>query len=172
MPKYLVSRNPSGRPSGTGKYGEPTRTVRVPISLADEVVAYAENRGYRIPVYGNSVSAGTLTPTGSDIEDYLHLGADMLRHAAETFAVRVEGYSMQGAGILPDDLLIVDGHREAKDGDIVVAAMNGDNTVKRLRQTPTGVVLQPENPEFKPIPVTTEDEFKVQGVVVGLLRHY
>jgi repressor LexA len=80
--------------------------------------------------------------------------------------------SMRDAGILDGDLLAVLRTKEAKNGQIVVARLGDDVTVKRLRRTRTTIELLPENPDFEPIVVPVGDvDFELEGVAVGLIRN-
>ena len=87
------------------------------------------------------------------------------------FALRVRGDSMKNAGILEGDCVIVRHQSTANDGDIVVATLEGETTLKRLRRHAQHVSLMAENPRYRPIRLRTDDA-RIQGVVVGLLREY
>jgi repressor LexA len=88
------------------------------------------------------------------------------------FLLKVRGMSMRDAGIMDGDLLAVQKTHEAKNGQIVVARIGDDVTVKRLRRTRAGVELLPENPDFEPIVVgPDEPDFALEGVAVGLIRN-
>lgn len=86
------------------------------------------------------------------------------------YLLQVRGLSMQGIGIMDGDLLAVHRTREARDGQIVVARLGDDVTVKRLRQQGGSITLQAENPDFADIEVQAGDVFAVEGLVVGLIR--
>jgi repressor LexA len=88
------------------------------------------------------------------------------------YLLRVQGMSMKGAGILDGDLVAVCRTPEVRNGQIVVARLEDEVTVKRYRQTGSTVWLCPENPDFVPIEVDTgEDTLVIEGVVVGVIRH-
>ena len=92
------------------------------------------------------------------------------------YLLRVRGMSMRDAGILDGDLLAVQKAREAKNGQIVVARLGDEVTVKRFRRTRSAIELIPENPEFKTIVVPTdgsgdEQHFELEGLAVGLIRN-
>ena len=88
------------------------------------------------------------------------------------FLLKVRGMSMRDAGILDGDLLAVQKAHEAKNGQIVVARLGDDVTVKRFRQTRHGIELLPENPDFPVIQVNPEsDGFALEGLAVGLIRN-
>lgn len=86
------------------------------------------------------------------------------------YLLTVRGLSMRDAGILEGDLLAVRKSAEARNGQIVVARLGDDVTVKRFRRVGRTIELLPENPEFEPITVTPEDEFAIEGIAVGLIR--
>jgi repressor LexA len=90
--------------------------------------------------------------------------------ARPDFLLKVRGWSMRDAGINDGDLLAVKKTDSAKNGQIVVARIGDDVTVKRYRKTGELVELLPENPDFKIIRVTPEDEFALEGLAVGLMR--
>ena len=88
------------------------------------------------------------------------------------YLLRVRGMSMKDIGILDGDLLAVAKAREARNGQIVVARIGDEVTVKRFQRTPQGIQLLPENPEFDPILVSPEqDDFELEGLAVGLIRN-
>ena len=87
------------------------------------------------------------------------------------FLLRVRGMSMQGAGIMDGDLLAVQKASEAKNGQIIVARLGDEVTVKRLHRTRHGIQLLPENPDFQPIVVSEGDNFELEGIAVGLIRN-
>ncbi len=87
------------------------------------------------------------------------------------YLLRVRGMSMRDAGILDGDLLAVRQSREARNGQIVVARLGDDVTVKRLQRTRHGIELVAENPDFAPIVVGPGDAFELEGIAVGLIRN-
>ena len=87
------------------------------------------------------------------------------------YLLRVRGMSMRDAGIMDGDLLAVQKAADAKNGQIVVARLGDDVTVKRLHRTRNGIELLPENPDYPMIQVTDADSFALEGVAVGLIRN-
>jgi repressor LexA len=88
------------------------------------------------------------------------------------YLLRVRGMSMKDAGILDGDLLAVARTREARNGQIVVARLGDEVTVKRFQRGPNGISLLPENPDFEPILVPPDHpEFELEGLAVGLIRN-
>jgi len=104
------------------------------------------------------------------VERVLDINDLVVKNPASTFYVRVEGASMEGAGIFSGDVLVVDRSIEAKDGRIVVAAVYGEMVVKRLEKRNDRTLLISENSSYKPIEVNENDECMVWGVVVGSVR--
>jgi DNA polymerase V len=121
-------------------------------------------------LYGTNVSAGFPAPSNDYLEGKLDLNEHIIKNPPATFFVRVSGDSMTGAGIYPDDLLVVDKSEEPKHGKIVIAVINGELTVKRLHQGRDGMKLMPENPNYLPIHITPEMEFQVWGVVTYVIH--
>ena len=87
------------------------------------------------------------------------------------YLLKVRGMSMRDAGIMDGDLLAVQKTQDAKNGQIVVARLGDDVTVKRLRRTKAGIELIPENPDFETIHVPVGADFELEGVAVGLIRN-
>jgi repressor LexA len=121
-----------------------------------------------IPIWG-SVSAGTLMGAGEEVEGHLTMD-EMFPASDDLFALRVRGLSMKDRGILDGDLVVVRKQEHARDGDAIVALVGGDATVKTYRRTADAVELVPENPDFQVLRVGPDDDFRVAGVVVGLVR--
>ena len=87
------------------------------------------------------------------------------------YLLKVRGMSMRDAGIMDGDLLAVQATHEARNGQIVVARLGDDVTVKRFKRTPQGIELLPENPDYKTIHVAPEEPFAIEGLAVGLIRN-
>ncbi len=123
-----------------------------------------------IPLFTSSVSAGFPSPADDYIEDRLDLNKLLIKHPAATFFVRVAGDSMIEAGIHPRDILVVDRSLEPTDGKIVIAIVDGELTVKRLRCSPQILALMPENPRYRPLIIEQETEFQIWGVVTTVIH--
>ncbi|HEX2549637.1 MAG TPA: S24 family peptidase, partial [Gammaproteobacteria bacterium] len=107
--KHGGKRKGAGRPKGQGKYGEPTKAVRLPISMIQSVMKYIDNKSYqRIPLYSSKVAAGFPSPADDHVESHLDLNEHLVKHPAATFFVKVTGDSMVDANIHENDILIVD----------------------------------------------------------------
>jgi repressor LexA len=122
-----------------------------------------------LPVVGR-VAAGHPILAEENIEDRVNLDAGLFQPRAD-YLLRVRGMSMRDAGILDGDLLAVHRVAEAQNGQIVVARLENDVTVKRFQRRGNIVRLLAENPEFQPIEVDLrETPFAIEGVSVGLIR--
>jgi DNA polymerase V len=164
------ARPGAGRPKGTGKYGEKTVTVRVPKSMGSVVKDFVENQGWQIPFYSSKVAAGTPCWADEYVGETINLSECLIRDPAKTFCVQAQGDSMIKAGIEPDDILVVDGGIEAKNGHIVVVAVDGDLTVKRLQKEKGRLFLRPENDNYHPIAINEDNSFHVWGVVTSVIK--
>lgn len=168
--KHGGKRTGAGRPKGHGKFGEPTKAVRLPVSMIKPILNYIENKAFQLPLYGSKVAAGFPSPAEDYIEKYLDLNEHLIKHPAATFFVRVTGSSMVDAGIQENDILIVDRSIKPTHGKIVVAAIDGQLTVKRLHIKNDKLILMPENPKFKPIEVQENSEVYIWGVVTNAIH--
>lgn len=126
-----------------------------------------------VPLYLEAVAAGYPDPVSSEIEEHIDIPASWIQGKKQLFALRVNGESMIGIGIMPGDTLVVEAKQTAKDRQVVIASINGEMTVKTLSIEKGGAVtLLPENPAYRPIPVTADSDFRIHGVVVAALRSY
>ena len=123
----------------------------------------------KIPVVGR-VAAGLPINSVENHEGSLIIDPSFLRKSAEAFALRVKGDSMINAGINDKDLVIVSPNEQIKSGDIVVALLNDEATVKTFEKTNNKIRLIPENNSYKPIEVNNRDDFKLVGKVKGVVR--
>lgn len=89
----------------------------------------------------------------------------------ETFALRVKGESMRDEGILPGDVVVVQKQSTARNGQTIIALVNGEATIKTYRRKVGVIELQPANDTMKPIVVKETDSFRIEGIVVGVIRH-
>ncbi|MBX9684800.1 MAG: translesion error-prone DNA polymerase V autoproteolytic subunit [Hyphomicrobium sp.] len=117
-----------------------------------------------------SVAAGFPSPADDYLDRPLDFNELLIAHPAATFAVRVTGESMVGAGIFPGDIAVVDRSLSARDGLVVLAILSGDFTLKYFRKRGASVWLEAANPHFKPILITEDSEFEVWGVVRHTIR--
>jgi len=137
----------------------------------------AKARGYRLPREGpptvlvpllGRIPAGPLDVALEDLQGYVPVQSPRSA-SAEMFGLKVRGESMVGAGILPGDIVVVRRQARAESGEIVVALVGDEATVKRLRLRRGRVELHPENPDFEPL-VPDPKELKILGKVVEVRR--
>jgi DNA polymerase V len=123
-----------------------------------------------LPLFLETVAAGFPSPAGDYIECRLDLNEHLIQHPSATFFVRVSGDSMLGAGIHDGDILIVDRSLEPVHGSVVVAALNGELTVKRLLREGGRCVLKPENESFACIEIPELADLQIWGVATSAVH--
>jgi DNA polymerase V len=196
-PAHGGARPGAGRKKGSGRFGEPTKVMRVPQSKVAQIqdwlahqqsaeralnkalhsapfrVHTAANESWiELPLFGHKVVAGFPSPADDYIEATLDLNDKLIRNKDATFLLVVEGDSMQKAGIKDGDILVVDRSIPPSDGKIVIAALDGELTVKRLSVKSTGTWLVPENDAYPPILVREEAEMIIWGVVTATISQF
>lgn len=122
-----------------------------------------------LPIVGR-VAAGNPILAAEHVEREIGVEPSLFKQTPD-YLLRVHGLSMRDAGILDGDLLAVKKASEARNGQIVVARLGDEVTVKRLQRSGGVYHLLPENPDFQPIIVTPQDEFSLEGIAVGLIRN-
>ena len=121
------------------------------------------------------IFAGFPSPAQDYIDRSLDFNRDIIKHPAATFYAKVLGQSMEGAGIDSGDIIVVDRALEPRDGDIVVACINGEFTLKYidLSKKDKGIVcLRPDNERYEPIYMHEGDELIVWGVVSSVITRF
>jgi DNA polymerase V len=181
------ARSGAGRKPGTGPFGEETKVVRIPESRVSEVrqwltqlkqgqsdvvLGYGESASTLIPIFGHKVAAGFPSPADDYIEGRLDLNEHLIPHKEATFFLRVSGDSMINAGIQSGDLLVVDRSIEPINRKIVIAAVDGELTVKRLSIKRGKSWLLPENDAFSPIEIKDEQDMVIWGVVTSVIHQF
>jgi DNA polymerase V len=126
----------------------------------------------KFPLFGHKVAAGFPSPADDYIEGRLSLDEHLIQHREATFFVRAKGNSMINAGIHDNDLLVVDKSLSPCSGDIVIAVIDGDLTVKRLIKRGQIITLKPENPSYKEIEFKEGQELQVWGVVTATIKKF
>ena len=129
-----------------------------------------EGSSLSVPLFSHKIEAGFPSPADEHLESMLDLNKYLIKHPAATFMVRASGNSMIGAGISDNDLLIVDRSLDAVNGKIVIAAINGMLTVKRIKIIDSQLYFVPENDDFAPIKINEEDGIYIWGVVTNVIR--
>ena len=123
------------------------------------------------PLFASRIPAGFPSPADDYIDQRLDLNEYLVAHPAATFFVRVSGHSMTGAAIHDGDLLIVDRALEPQHDRIVIAAVNGELTVKRLAIKKGIPWLMPENPDYPPLEISEGLDCVIWGVVTQVIHH-
>lgn len=121
------------------------------------------------------IRAGFPSPAEDYLHDSLDFNRDLIRNPEATFYGRVEGDSMIEAGICDGDIAVIDRSVEAQNGDVVVAYVNEEFTIKYLDLTHRVegyIELRPANRQFKPIRIDSDDDFEVWGVVVWTIKQW
>ncbi|WP_432736363.1 LexA family protein [Maridesulfovibrio sp. FT414] len=124
----------------------------------------------KLPLMLSQVAAGFPSPADDYIDRKLDLNEHLVRHPAATFFVRTCGDSMRDANIASGDILIVDRSLDAAQNSIIIAVVNGELTVKRLKQCNGCLYLVPENPDYPVMEITEETSFEVWGVVTYIIH--
>jgi len=137
-------------------------------------VSYLDISQFKAPavallLHYTSMPAGFPSPAADHLEDPIDLHKLLVKTPAATFFVRVQGDSMVDAFIPHKGLLVVDRSLSARSGDIIVAVVNSEFTIKRLHTSDAGVFLLPANEKYRPILVTSDMDFLVWGVVTKVI---
>jgi DNA polymerase V len=127
---------------------------------------------FEFRLLSHRISAGFPSPATDYVEEGLDLNDYLVRNKPATFMFTVKGDSMTGASIEEGDKVVVDRAQHPKHGDIVVAVVDGEYTIKRLFKHMGRVELRPENSDYPPIVFHDGSELMVWGVVVGVVRRY
>ncbi len=139
----------------------------------------ARQRQFHLPIAGLSqlllpligrVAAGSPILAQEHVEQTYTVESSLFSHKPD-YLLKVRGMSMRDIGIMDGDLLAVQSTREARNGQIIVARLGDDVTVKRLRRTATAIELLPENPDFPVIVVQPGEPFEIEGLAIGLIRN-
>lgn len=196
--KHGGLRHDAGRKAGTGKFREPTSVVRIPASqepvIKDFLAAYQRKKiladldalnefefpalqslSIKLPLYSSKVSAGFPSPAEEHVEKRLDPSEFLIDQKDATFFVTIQGYSMIDVGLLPGDKAVVDRSKIASIGDIVLAVLDGEFTIKTLSRKKDGRPrLLPANSTgaYSPIDITEEMNFDIWGVVTGSFRRF
>jgi DNA polymerase V len=135
-----------------------------------ELNALEGHSSVSLPFFDFGVAAGDPVYVSHAVEQRIDLNRELVINPLSSFCVRVNGQSMIGAGIDDGDLLVVDRKLEPQDGKIILAWLDGEFTIKRFKKALNRIWLQAENPAFDPIEVTNYQEFRVWGVVTGVIK--
>ena len=144
--------------------------LRNPPHLWGDEHTILNNKFLPLPLYSTRVAAGFPSPAEDHIDLELDLNEHLVKRPAATFFVRVSGVSMIGAGIHENDILIVDRSIKPTNGKVVIAVINGELTVKRIKISKNKILLMPENEKYSPIVINEEMDFSIWGVVTNVIH--
>ena len=125
---------------------------------------------FQIPLMNSAVAAGFPSPAEDHLDLPIDLNKYLVKNPAATFYVRVDGDSMDEAGIHQGDLLIVDRSESHGTGSVVLAVLNGEFTVKKLIKKGNELYLESSNSAYAPIKIEIETDFKIWGVVTYVIH--
>lgn len=192
----------AGRKSGTGTYQEATTVMRIPVSqksnVSDLLAVYAKKQRLQrlkdnldsvdtfelpaqhasemhLPLFQSKVAAGFPSPADDHVEKRLNPNDYLIDQADSTFFVTIQGESMIEAGLMPGDKAVVDKSKMPVIGDIVLAMIDGEFTIKTLSKQKDGrPKLLPANSsgKYTPIIITDSMQFEIWGVVIGSFRRF
>lgn len=124
-----------------------------------------------LPLVG-TIAAGAPILAEEHVEDLIAVPSEMVRNISGAYLLRVRGDSMSGEGINPRDLVLVKPQETANHGDLVAVLLGEEATVKRIHYEKGGIRLMASNPAYDPIEVMPEDNPRILGRIVGLMRDY
>ena len=204
MSTHGGKRENAGRPSGQGKFGEPTKVMRIPESQTGTVKNFLEalqrkrsqagsdsavteinvdefftpgipEQPTLLPLFSTKVAAGFPSPADDYVEKSLDVSEFLIDHAASTFFVTIKGESMIDVGLLPDDKVVVDRSKTPVLGDIVLAVVDREFTIKIYDHGANNMPrLMPANSSgaYRPIYIRPDTQFAIFGVVIGSFRRF
>jgi len=189
-----------GRRLGAGRklgnnMAQPTTVIRVPVNTVkiiknfvstltrehasqthvgfSDLIQFIRARQHiTLPLYTSKVAAGFPSPADDHVEKRLNPSDYLVENDTATFFVRVKGDSMIEAGIFDNDVLVIDRSKTHQTGDIVLAMLDGEFTVKILTQSKKGVSLIPANRNYSVIEIKKKQSLEIWGVVTGSMRKF
>tara|TARA_Y100000813_G_scaffold151278_1_gene111566 strand:- start:4260 stop:4730 length:471 start_codon:yes stop_codon:yes gene_type:complete len=123
-----------------------------------------------IPLYGDAVPAGFPSPADDYLDMDLNLHDYLVQHPSATFCVKAIGDSMVDAGIKSSDVMVIDRALTPKNNDIILAVVDGEFTVKRIKKNDDELYLIPANENYRPVKITEDMDFQVWGVVTFIIH--
>ena len=129
-----------------------------------------QSPGVSYPLFMDAVPAGFPSPADDYIDGKLDLNSYLIKHPAATYFVRAVGDSMIDAGIHTGDILVVDRAVEPRNDSVVIAVVEGELTVKRLRKSGGMVMLIPGNSSYDPLLIGGDMRFEIWGVVIAVIH--
>lgn len=144
------------------------------ISDSSNLEFYTANTSSHVslPFIDGGIAAGFPSPAQDFIDLKIDLNTELITNPSSTFYARVKGTSMQDAGIMDGDILVIDKSLEPKDGDTAVCFIDGEFTLKFIKFETEIIYLIPANPKFEPIKVTEENNFCIWGIVTYSIKNH
>lgn len=130
------------------------------------------NSHLELPFVEGGIAAGFPSPAQDYIDLKIDLNTELITNPSSTFYARVKGTSMQDAGIMNGDILVIDKSLEPKDGDTAVCFIDGEFTLKYIKIETDGIYLIPANPTFKTVKITEDNNFCVWGIVTYSIKNH
>lgn len=125
-----------------------------------------------LPFFDGGIAAGFPSPAQDYIDLKIDLNTELISNPSSTFYARVKGTSMQDAGIMDGDILVIDKSLEPHDGATAVCFIDGEFTLKYIKIETDAIYLVPANPKFQPIKVTEENDFCIWGIVTFSIKSH
>lgn len=200
MANIIKTHGHGGRRPGAGRkpgnnMAQPTKVIRVPVNTVKTIKSFVSSltKKYALqahvdssdliqfiqakqhivfPLYTSKIAAGFPSPADDHIEQRLNPSDYLVKNDTATFFVRVKGDSMIEAGIFDNDILVIDRSKTQQNGDIVLAILDGEFTVKILEQSKKGIRLISANQNYPAIAIKKEQSFEIWGVVTGSMRKF
>ena len=138
----------------------------------NEIINFRKSKKTKIKLYTTSISAGFPSPAEDHMDISLDINEYLVKHPSSTFYIYVKGDSMVDSGIFDGDLLIVDRSLEVKSNSVVVAVIDGDFTVKKIKKDSGNLYLIPQNKKYKPILLENNMDFQIWGIVTHTIHHF
>ncbi|MCL2102279.1 MAG: transcriptional repressor LexA [Fibromonadales bacterium] len=146
------------------KFSNQARGIALPPSAfppSDNTIA--------LPIIGR-IAAGTPILAEENVEDTLTIDRSVLPRSSDIFALRVQGDSMTGDGILNGDIAIIRMQKSAERGQIIAAIVDGTATLKRYHPATNKIELRASNPKYLPITISEGEDFSIAGILAGVIR--
>lgn len=159
-------RKGAGRPKGSGKFGELTKAVRLPVSKIRLIMEFLDRKGLCYPIYSNHECKELDQVPSQSIE----LGTFLVENPDSTFFLYADGDDMSGAGIFHNDILIIDRGSEPTNGDIVAACVDGQFLVRRLFVSERKAKLRAESKNVASINFDDIANIDIKGVVKRVIH--
>jgi SOS regulatory protein LexA len=170
MPSHSEIARVAGLSSKGTTYKLVNRLVRLGLVERDETGRLLPGRRFHSVTLLGAVEAGWPSPAEEELLDTMTLDEFLVERPGSTYMLRVQGDSMIGAGIMPGDMVLVERGAREKDGDIIIAEVDGEWTMKYFRKRGGKVYLEAANRKYKPI--YPEEELRVAAVVRAVIRKY